>query len=108
MSSSKVETFFTGDHEEVVFFNDPGIGLKCIIAIHNTQLGPSLGGVRMWKYENADLALEEVDVGALLGGLADRARLDPLVQGHEVRRDPTASGAGLRVIADGALLKRAL
>jgi len=59
MSSSKVESFFTGDHEEVVFFNDPGIGLKCIIAIHNTQLGPSLGGVRMWNYENADLALED-------------------------------------------------
>jgi glutamate dehydrogenase/leucine dehydrogenase len=48
------------DHEEVVFCNDPGTGLKAIIAIHNTTLGPSLGGVRMWPYACEDEALEDV------------------------------------------------
>ena len=56
---SKIETFFTSDHEEVVFFHDPAVGLKCIIAIHNTQLGPALGGVRMWNYESVDQAIED-------------------------------------------------
>jgi leucine dehydrogenase len=59
-SDSKVEHFFNGDHEEVVFFHDKAVGLKAIIAIHNTQLGPALGGTRMWNYESADLALEDV------------------------------------------------
>lgn len=58
--ASQIETFYTGDHEEVVFFNDKSVGLKCIIAIHNTQLGPALGGCRMWNYENVDQALTDV------------------------------------------------
>ena len=58
--NSKVESFFTGDHEQVVCFHDEACGLKAIIAIHNTQLGPALGGSRMWKYENADMAMEDV------------------------------------------------
>ncbi len=58
-TESKLETFFTGEHEEVVLFHDNAVGLKCIIAIHNTQLGPALGGVRMWNYDNADLAMED-------------------------------------------------
>lgn len=57
--ASKIETVFTGDHEEVVFFNDSHVGLKAIVAVHNTQLGPSLGGLRMWKYENVEQALED-------------------------------------------------
>jgi leucine dehydrogenase len=56
---SHLDTFFTGDHEEVVFFNDKSTGLKCIVAIHNTQLGPALGGCRMWNYESTDAALED-------------------------------------------------
>jgi leucine dehydrogenase len=59
MSATTVERFFTGDHEEVVFCHDPAVGLKCIIAIHNTQLGPALGGARMWNFETADAALED-------------------------------------------------
>ena len=35
-------------HEQVVFCSDKKTGLKAIIAIHNTTMGPSLGGVRMW------------------------------------------------------------
>lgn len=58
--ASQIETFYTGDHEEVVFFNDKSVGLKCIIAIHNTQLGPALGGCRMWNYESVDQAVTDV------------------------------------------------
>lgn len=48
------------DHEQVVFCHDPSVHLKAIIAIHNTVLGPSLGGTRMWTYENDDEALTDV------------------------------------------------
>ena len=39
-------------HEQVVMFADPGSGLKAIIAIHDTTLGPACGGTRMWPYES--------------------------------------------------------
>lgn len=48
------------NHEQVVFCNDVSTGLKAIIAIHNTTLGPALGGCRMFPYENEDAALEDV------------------------------------------------
>ena len=48
------------DHEQVVFCNDNETGLKAIIAIHNTVLGPSLGGTRMWAYNNEMEALTDV------------------------------------------------
>lgn len=48
------------DHEQVVFCNDPATGLKAIIAIHNTTLGPGLGGTRMYPYESFDEALDDV------------------------------------------------
>ena len=38
-------------HEQVSYFNDPHSGLKGIVAIHNTVLGPALGGCRMWNYK---------------------------------------------------------
>lgn len=47
-------------HEQVVFCNDEDSGLKAIIAIHNTVLGPSLGGTRMWPYKNEMEALNDV------------------------------------------------
>lgn len=37
-------------HEQVVMCSDPVTGLKAIVAIHNTSLGPALGGTRMWSY----------------------------------------------------------
>lgn len=48
------------EHEQVVFCNDPASGLKAIIAVHNTVLGPSLGGTRMWPYKNEAEALTDV------------------------------------------------
>lgn len=48
------------EHEQVVFCSEPEIGLKAIIAVHDTTLGPALGGVRMWPYENEEEALRDV------------------------------------------------
>ena len=48
------------EHEQIVFCNDPTTGLKAIIAIHNTTLGPALGGCRMRPYRTMDEALEDV------------------------------------------------
>ncbi len=52
-----METF---DHEQVVFCQDQATGLKAIIAIHNTVLGPALGGTRMWMYKNESEAITDV------------------------------------------------
>ncbi len=60
-----------GEHEEVVFCHDPSVGLKAIIAIHNTSLGPALGGTRMWNYQSEDDAL--VDVLRLSKGMTYKA-----------------------------------
>lgn len=46
--------------EQVVFCNDVETGLKAIIAIHDTTLGPALGGVRMWNYNCEEEALHDV------------------------------------------------
>ena len=48
------------NHEQIVFCNDKDTGLKAIIGIHNTVLGPALGGTRMWKYLNEWEALNDV------------------------------------------------
>lgn len=60
-----------GGHEEVIFCHDPNVGLKAIIAIHNTALGPALGGTRMWNYKTEDEAL--VDVLRLSKGMTYKA-----------------------------------
>ena len=48
------------DHQEVVFFNDGESGLRAIVTIHDTTLGPALGGCRMWPYASEDEALTDV------------------------------------------------
>lgn len=47
-------------HELVAYFYDKPTGLKAIIAVHSTKLGPGLGGCRVWPYENEASALEDV------------------------------------------------
>ncbi len=47
-------------HEHVAFYHDKKSGLKAIIAIHNTHLGPALGGCRMWPYGSDEEALNDV------------------------------------------------
>ena len=48
------------EHEQIVFCNDKDTGLKAIIGIHNTVLGPALGGTRMWQYNSEWEALNDV------------------------------------------------
>ena len=60
-------------HEQVVFFNDPYSGLKGIVAIHNTTLGPALGGCRMWNYKTEEEAI--IDVLRLSKGMTYKASI---------------------------------
>lgn len=48
------------DHEQVVFVSDDKSGLKAIIAVHNSNLGPALGGCRMWPYASEEEAVRDV------------------------------------------------
>jgi leucine dehydrogenase len=48
------------EHEQVVFCHDAASGLKAVIGIHNTVLGPALGGTRMWQYEKDEAAIDDV------------------------------------------------
>jgi leucine dehydrogenase len=54
------ERLYADGHEEVVFFSDPSCNLKAIIAIHDTSLGPALGGTRMWPYASEEEAINDV------------------------------------------------
>ena len=47
-------------HQKVVYCSDPSTGLKAIIAIHDTTLGPALGGTRMQPYKSENEALQDV------------------------------------------------
>src|SRR2546423_12666680 len=47
-------------HEEVVFFHDPPTGLRAIVAIHSTTLGPALGGTRFYPFATEAEALRDV------------------------------------------------
>lgn len=48
------------NHEQVMFVSDPETGLKAIIAVHSTALGPAVGGCRMWNYASEDEAIADV------------------------------------------------
>jgi len=59
------------DHEQVVFCHEPSCGYRGIIAIHDTTLGPSLGGTRFWNYATEQEAL--VDALRLSQGMTYKA-----------------------------------
>jgi leucine dehydrogenase len=63
-------------HEQVVFCQDKETGLKAIIAIHDTTLGPALGGTRMWDYANEEDAIQ--DVLRLSRGMSFKAAISGL------------------------------
>jgi len=48
------------EHEQVMYCSDPELGLKAIIAVHNTVLGPALGGLRFWNYTHESEAVFDV------------------------------------------------
>ena len=56
-----------GDYEQLVFCQDKDSGLKAIICIHDTTLGPALGGIRFWNYEKEEDAI--IDVLRLAKGM---------------------------------------
>jgi valine dehydrogenase (NAD+) len=69
-----MDVFETGhEHEQVVFANDPATGLRAIIAIHSTALGPALGGTRFFPYPTTAAAL--ADVLDLSRGMSYKAAL---------------------------------
>ncbi len=66
-------------HRQVIFCNDPKIGLRAIVAIHDTTFGPALGGCRMWPYGSEDEAVE--DVLRLARGMTYKASLAGIALG---------------------------
>ena len=66
-------------HEQVVFCQDASTGLRAIIAIHDTTLGPALGGTRMWDYANEEDAIK--DVLRLSRGMTFKAAISGLSLG---------------------------
>ncbi|MBF4162637.1 Glu/Leu/Phe/Val dehydrogenase dimerization domain-containing protein [Nocardioides acrostichi] len=68
-----LDPFESGDHEQVVFCHDPASGLKAVVAIHSTALGPALGGTRFFPYASTADAVS--DVLALSRGMSYKAAL---------------------------------
>lgn len=81
------------DHEQLVFCQDNHTGLKAIIAIHNTVLGPGLGGTRIWNYANDAEAIN--DVLRLSRGMTYKAAISGLNLG----------GAKAVIIGDASKIK---
>jgi leucine dehydrogenase len=57
---TNLEMIRTYGHERVAYFNNEKAGLKAIIALHNTNLGPAVGGCRLWPYASEEDALFDV------------------------------------------------
>lgn len=49
----------SGGFEQVVFLHDKKVGLKAIVSLHSTRLGPGVGGVRMWDYKTEEEAIQD-------------------------------------------------
>jgi len=60
MGAVSVFDLIADEYETVSYAHDPGSGLRCIIAIYSTALGPALGGTRFWPFESEDAALRDV------------------------------------------------
>ena len=92
---------FTHNHEQVVFCHDPQSGLRAIIAVYSTALGPSLGGTRFYPYASEEDALHDVldlsrgmayknalaglDLGggkAVIWGDPDKDKSEPLLRAY--------------------------
>lgn len=73
------EKIDSDNYEQIVFCHDAKVGLKAIIAIHNSALGPATGGCRMWNYRSEDEAL--TDVLRLSKGMTYKASISHLPLG---------------------------
>ena len=83
-------------HEKVLFVNNEKAGLKAIIAVHTTNLGPAIGGCRLWPYESYDAAL--FDVLRLSRGMSHKNAVAGL---------PHGGGKGV-IIADPSMKTEAM
>ena len=81
-------------YEQLVYFNDSNTGLKAITCVHNTVLGPSLGGTRFWNYKTEEEAA--YDVLRLARGMTYKSSLAGLALG----------GGKTVVIGDPTILKK--
>ncbi len=76
MQASTLDLMQQMGHEQVAFCQDPHTGLNAIIAIHNTVLGPSLGGTRLWNYTSHQDAI--VDALRLSRGMTYKSAISGL------------------------------
>jgi len=81
------------EHEQLVFCHDPHSGLNAIIAIHDTTLGPALGGTRLWNYNSHEDAI--IDALRLSRGMTYKAAISGLNLG----------GGKAVIIGDAASIK---
>ncbi|HET9948765.1 MAG TPA: Glu/Leu/Phe/Val dehydrogenase [Longimicrobiales bacterium] len=75
-STEIFELMAEGRHEQLVFWNEPELGYRGIIAIHDTTMGPALGGTRFWNYECEREAI--VDALRLSRGMTYKAAITGL------------------------------
>ncbi|ERG87914.1 MAG: glutamate dehydrogenase/leucine dehydrogenase [halophilic archaeon J07HX5] len=94
-----------GDHEQVTYFSDTETGLKAIVAIHDTTLGPALGGTRLYDYETeADALADALQLSEAMTYKAAAAGLDlgggkaVILGGEKVKSGPLLEAYG-RIIA---------
>ena len=90
------------EHEQVLFCRDAATGLRAIIAIHSTALGPALGGCRFWSYGSDVAALE--DALRLSRGMTYKNAMAGLSFGggkSVIMRDPTRGGSATLMQAFG-------
>ncbi|MCA8972956.1 MAG: leucine dehydrogenase, partial [Planctomycetes bacterium] len=73
------ELMAEGGHEQVVLWSEPSLGYRGVIAIHDTTLGPALGGTRFWNYASGDDAI--VDALRLARGMTFKASVAGLLLG---------------------------
>ena len=58
-SQTILDKMWDMSHEQLTFCSDHVLGLKAIISIHNTVLGPAMGGTRMWNYTSEEAAIQD-------------------------------------------------
>jgi leucine dehydrogenase len=95
------------EHEQVAICHDRDSGLRAIIAVHDTTLGPGLGGIRMWTYPSDDAAL--LDVLRLSEGMTYKNSLAGLPLGGGktvVVGDPRTDKTPARFVALGGFIER--
>ena len=73
---STFDQMVKNDHEQIIYCYDQPTGLKVIIAIHNTVLGPALGGMRIWHYAHEEAA--RIDALRLSQGMTYKAAISGL------------------------------